>query len=155
NTEGVRSRRHDQLSTYGLLKDVPKADLRDWVFQLIGQGVLVVSDGEYPVLKLNAASWAVMNGERQARLIRLAKREERPGGREAAAGTNGGLPEGADPELFELLRQIRRQEATRAQMQPYQVFPDTVLAEMARGRPTTEDALRRITGVGEYRLRSF
>jgi ATP-dependent DNA helicase RecQ len=26
---------------------------------------------------------------------------------------------------------------------------------MARGRPTTEDALRRISGVGEYRLHSF
>jgi ATP-dependent DNA helicase RecQ len=155
NTEGVRSRRHDQLSTYGLLKDVPKADLRDWVFQLIGQGVLVVSDGEYPVLKLNAASWAVMGGERQARLIRLAQRDGRTGERESAASANRGLPEGADAELFELLRQVRRQEAARAEMQPYQVFPDIVLAEMARGRPTTEDALRRISGVGEYRLRSF
>jgi ATP-dependent DNA helicase RecQ len=154
-TDGIRTRRHDQLSTYGLLKDVPKADLRDWVFQLIGQGVLVVSDGEYPVLKLNAASWAVMGGERQARLIRLAKREERAAGRESAAGAKPGPPDGADAELFELLRQLRRQEATRARMQPYQVFPDTVLAEMARGRPTTEDALRRISGVGDYRLQSF
>src|SRR5205823_3490570 len=37
----------------------------------------------------------------------------------------------------------------------YQVFPDTVLAELARGRPTTEDALRRVSGVGEYRLKAF
>ena len=153
STTGVRSRGHDQLSTYGLLKDVPKADLRDWAYQLIGQGVLAVSDGEYPVLKLNAASWEVMNGKRPARLIRLAAPDVGRPEREKAG--KGGLPEGADAELFELLRQVRRQEATRAQIQPYQVFPDTVLAEMARGRPTTEAALRRISGVGEYRLQSF
>jgi ATP-dependent DNA helicase RecQ len=42
-----------------------------------------------------------------------------------------------------------------ANVQPYLVFNDAVLAEMARGRPTTEVALSRISGVGEYRLRSY
>ena len=40
-------------------------------------------------------------------------------------------------------------------MQPYQVFTDTVLAELARGRPTTEDALRRVSGVGEFRPQAY
>jgi ATP-dependent DNA helicase RecQ len=35
------------------------------------------------------------------------------------------------------------------------VFPDTVLAEMARGRPTTEEALRRVSGVGDFKLRTY
>ena len=150
-SDAVRSRGHDRLSTYGLLRDVPKADLRDWVYQLIGQAVLVQAGDEYPVLKLNAASWAVMKGDRSVRLIRVARRERA----EAAAAGPGGLPAGADAELFEALRQLRRQEAARAGMKPHQIFPDTVLAELARGRPTTEDALRRVSGVGEYRLRTF
>src|SRR5262249_1701697 len=45
--------------------------------------------------------------------------------------------------------------ATRAEIQADQVFPDTVLAELARGRPTSEEALRRVSGVGEFRLQSF
>jgi ATP-dependent DNA helicase RecQ len=151
DTAAVRNRGHHELSTYGLLKEVPKPDLRDWVHQLIGQGVLAQADGEYPLLKLTPASWAVMRGERDVRLIRLARREKRA----APAGAAPGLPEGTDAALFEVLRQLRRQEAARAGVQPYQVFPDTVLAEMARGRPTTEDALRRISGVGEYRLQSY
>jgi ATP-dependent DNA helicase RecQ len=40
-------------------------------------------------------------------------------------------------------------------VQPYQVFTDAVLAEMARGRPTTEAAMGRISGVGEFRLRAY
>ena len=154
NTEAIRSRGHDKLSTFGLLNEASKADLRDWVYQLIGQGVLLQSGDEYPVLKLNSDSWAVMRGQRAVRLTRLAPERDRvaPAGRARAPGA---LPEGADQELFEVLRKLRREEAARAGIQPYMVFPDTVLAEMARGRPTTEDALRRVSGVGDHRLKTF
>ena len=150
DTASVRQRGHHELSTHGLLKSVPKADLRDWIYQLIGQDVLVQAGDEYPLLKLNKSSWEVMNGKLPVRLIQLARREKRSGPAEP-----GGLPAGADAELFEALRKLRRQEASRDGVQPYQVFPDTVLAEMARGRPTTEEALRRISGVGDIRLQSY
>ena len=150
DTANVRQRGHTELSTYGLLKDAPKADLRDWVYQLIGQGVLAQEGDEYPLLKLNAASWAVMKDARTVRLIRLAQKDGA-----GATARPGELPEGADADLFEALRVVRRYEAALAKVQPYQVFPDTVLAEMARGRPTTEDALSRISGVGEFRLRAY
>jgi ATP-dependent DNA helicase RecQ len=150
DTVAVRNRGHDQLSTYGLLRDVPKPALRDWVYQLVGQGVLVQAGDEYPVLKLNADSWAVMKGQRTVRLIELARSE-------TVSTAKGPRPlvEGADPELFETLRQLRRGEAAKAGIPPYQIFPDTVLGELARGRPTTEDALRRVSGVGEYKLRTY
>ncbi|MBM3983810.1 MAG: RecQ family ATP-dependent DNA helicase, partial [Planctomycetes bacterium] len=121
DTANVRQRGHSELSTYGLLKDVSKADLRDYVYQLIGQGVLVQTEDEYPLLKLNRESWAVMRDERRARLIRLAPREAA-----GARGAPGELPEGADAALFDVLRALRRQEAALAKVQPYQVFPDTV-----------------------------
>ena len=154
DTANIRARGHHELSTHGLLKSVPKTDLRDWIYQLIGQDVLVQAGDEYPLLKLNASSWAVMNGKQSVRLIQLARREKRSGSA-ATPGQPFALPPGADAELFEVLRKLRRQEASRDGVQPYQVFPDTVLAEMARGRPTTEDALRRISGVGDVRLQSY
>ncbi len=158
-TSAILSRGHDKLTTYGLLQEISKEDLRDWMYQLIGQDALRQDTGEYPILKLTPRSWAVMRGESPVRLIRLAEAPH-AAGRRASAGESPGkppaaLPPGADAELFEVLRQLRRQEAARAGTQPYQVFPDTVLAELARGRPTTEDALRRISGVGDYRLQSF
>ena len=151
NSAAIRQRGHEQLSTYGLLKDVPKADLRDWVYQLIGQTVLVQSEGEYPLLKLNASSWAVMKGQQPVRLVQSIRGDD---GSEASRQGQA-LPAGADPELFELLRQLRRLEASQASMKPEQVFTDAVLAELARGRPTTEAALRRVSGVGDFRLQSF
>src|SRR5262249_45010271 len=59
NTQRIRERGHDKLSTYGLLKESRKPDVRDWVYQLISQKVLLLVGDEYPLLKLNAASWEV------------------------------------------------------------------------------------------------
>src|SRR5581483_11538768 len=56
NSENVRKRGHDKLTTFGLLKGHSKADVRDWVYQLIAQGVLLQVGDEYPVLRLNDAS---------------------------------------------------------------------------------------------------
>src|SRR5947209_5287718 len=59
NTENVRKRGHDKLSTFGLLSDHGKPDVRDWIYQLLGQQVLLQVGDEYPILRLNAASWEV------------------------------------------------------------------------------------------------
>jgi ATP-dependent DNA helicase RecQ len=156
DTDNVRQRGHDQLSTYGLLKGTPKPTLRDWVFQLIGQGVLVQTGDEYPVLKLNKASWEVMRGERQVRLIELVRREKRKSA--PAAGGMFPTPDAvseADAGLFERLRQLRRELAAAEQVPPYRIFPDTVLIALARVRPTTPDGMRQISGVGEVKLRAY
>src|SRR5262249_4627631 len=63
DTERSRSLRHNELSTFGLLKEHSQKTLRDWIHQLIGQGVLAKTEDEYPVLKLNLASWEVMKGK--------------------------------------------------------------------------------------------
>ncbi|HET6575141.1 MAG TPA: DNA helicase RecQ [Fimbriiglobus sp.] len=156
DTETVRQRGHDQLTTYGLLKGTPKATLRDWVFQLIGQGVLVQDGTEYPLLKLNKASWEVMHGKRSVRLIELARGEKKS--RPAPAGPSFPEADGladVDAELFERLRQLRRELAAAESVPPYRVFPDTVLIALARVRPTTPDGMKQVSGVGEVKLRAY
>src|SRR5262249_61160109 len=76
DTEAIRKRAHEKLTTYGLLKGIPKPDIREWIYQLIGQGVLVQTEDEYPKLRLNAAAWGVMRGKRQVRLGELGRRKK-------------------------------------------------------------------------------
>ena len=155
STESVRSRGHDKLSTYGILHEPTKADLRDWIYQIMGQDALVQSEGDYPILKLNAASWEVLRGTRTVRLIRLVGKASSTPGTHAPAAGSGTLSEGADPQLFEYLRVLRRNEAARILVQPYQVFTDAVLVEFARARPSTLQRMHMISGVGEQKLREF
>ncbi len=148
DTAGVRSRGHDKLSTYGLLQSMAKPEIRDCIFQLVGQNALVQTEGEYPILKLNADSWAVMKGQLAVRLI-----QTRHGGEPASE--KGTLPDGSDAVLFEALRQLRREHAQRLNVPPYQIFADTVLAELARCRPTTPERMRMVSGIGDVKLRDF
>jgi ATP-dependent DNA helicase RecQ len=150
NTENVRRRGHDRLSTFGLLKKHGKAEVRDWIYQLLGQQVLLQVGDEYPVLRLNAASWEVMRGQRDVRLVQVARRKK-----QEKAGAEAVSWEGVDVELFEALRRLRRQLAEERQVPPYIVFTDATLRHMARLRPATPEALRLVSGVGEAKLRDF
>jgi ATP-dependent DNA helicase RecQ len=151
DTENVRRRGHDKLSTYGLLREHGKAAIRDFIYQLIGQGVLLQVGDEYPVLKLNFGSWEVMRGQRTVRLLQLARKERV----EQRARVEGVSWEGVDRELFEVLRALRRRLAGERGWPPYRVFGDVTLRELARVRPSTLDRMRFVTGIGDAKLRDF
>ncbi len=153
NNENVRKRGHDQLTTFGLLRGHSKADVRDWVYQLIAQGVLLQVGDEYPVLRLNEASWEVMRGQRQVRLVQLARRKKGEKPEKTKVETISW--EGVDRELFEALRRLRRDLARDRQVSAFIVFEDRVLRELARARPSTLERMRLVPGVGDKRLRDF
>jgi ATP-dependent DNA helicase RecQ len=153
NTENVRKRGHDRLSTYGLLKEHDKADVRDWVYQLIGHGVLVQTDGDYPLLKLNEGSWEVMRGRRQVRLVRLVRRQK--GERPEKSKADESSWEGVDRGLFEALRLLRRDLAEQKQVPPYIIFSDNTLRELARIRPSTPEKMHLVYGIGEAKLHEY
>ncbi len=153
DNENVRRRGHDQLTTFGLLKGESKADVRDWLYQMIGQKVLMQVGDEYPLLKLNEASWEVMRGRREVRLIRPVRRKK--GERVEKSAAQEVSWEGVDAGLFEALRQLRLLLAQERGEKPYMVFGDAVLRELARVRPSTPERMRHISGVGDVKLRDF
>src|SRR5205823_1476701 len=108
NTEGIRRWQHEKLSTYGLLREARKEDVRDWIYQLIGQQVLaqeeiqLPSGDKVPILKLNDASWEVMKGKREVRLVQLVRRKK--GEKVEKSKAEAISWEGVDRDLFEALR---------------------------------------------------
>ncbi len=149
NTEQVRKFQHDKLSTYGLLKDHAKKELQALVYQLVDQGLLTRSEGEYPTLSLNDLSWAVMRGQRE---VKLSRPKQKVTSKTAAAEISW---EGVDRGLFDHLRDWRRQIALERSLPAFVVFDDRTLANLARMRPTTLAALARVPGIGEKRLADF
>src|SRR5216683_8238923 len=73
DSERVRRWGHERLSTYALLKDLPRKSITNLIYQLIDEGLLERTAGERPTLKLNAASWEVMRGKRPVRLLEAKK----------------------------------------------------------------------------------
>ncbi len=144
DTERIRARRHAQLTTYGLLKHLQRGGVTAMVHQLVDQHLLDRSSGDRPVLRLNAASWEVLRGQRPAQLVqpKLATAASLP-----RAATESW--EGVDRDLFDHLRGLRRALAEARGVPPYIVFNDATLRDLARRRPTTLDAFAGDYGVGE------
>ncbi|MBN1491758.1 MAG: DNA helicase RecQ [Phycisphaerae bacterium] len=146
DSDRVRQCRHDTLSTYGLMKDVDKKTLTNFVFQLVDQGLLVRSDGEYPLLQLNAASWEIMHGKRRVRLI-----QPKAGGVKRTR-TEKVEWEGVDRGLFESLRALRREIAADRGVPAFVIFGDATLRELARTRPDSLAAFGHVRGVGQRKV---
>jgi ATP-dependent DNA helicase RecQ len=148
-TEPVISRRHHELSTFGLLKEAAVPEVRGYVEQLIAQGFLRQSDDQYPVVALTAEGVGLLKNASAAPGLALSRqrpvvreREPRRSRVEAEAW------EGVDRELFEKLRAVRLQIARSRGVPPYVIFHDTTLRDMARVRPQSVAELRTVYGVG-------
>lgn len=68
NTEKVRERGHDRLSTFGILESEDERSVMAWVDQLVDQEMLI-RDGEFRVLKVSDLGWQVLHMKTEARLL--------------------------------------------------------------------------------------
>jgi len=158
STERVRRYAHDRLSTFGLLKEHPAPKLRNWIDQLVGHGHLRVTEGEYPVLVLTRSGAEVLKGGLDVRLHAPAAAPSRARRKSLESGSVADAEvelSGADADLFERLRALRRDMARERGVPPYLIFNDKTLREMARLRPGDAAGLLAVKGVGEVKARDL
>jgi ATP-dependent DNA helicase RecQ len=149
------------LSTFGVGREFSPAGWRDLTDQLLFEGLLVEDPNEgRPLIGLGeaAAVRAVYRGERRIALRRVPEaldpttRSGRPRKRRGEAPP---AVQAGDLSLFDRLRAWRRSEASRQAVPPYIIFSDRTLADIAREKPATLDALARIGGVGQVKLQHY
>ncbi len=147
--ERIMSARQNELSTWGLLRDFRRQDVRQWIEQLVGQGFLR-KEGEYNTVSVTDDGRRLLRGERSPTLLRPAKES-----RAVAPKSEPASWEGVKHQLFEALRHLRRDVADQRGVPAYIVFGDGTLREMARTRPSTLPSLLRIRGIGQQKLADF
>jgi ATP-dependent DNA helicase RecQ len=149
DNDRVRRWHHEQLSTYGLLKDLPRKRLINVIYQLVDAAVLERTLGDRPVLKLNPLSWEVMRGQRPVKLVEAKKTRPARTQLEETSWQN------VDQTLFEELRDLRRQIAAERHVAAFVILHDSTLRELARMQPTTLEMLRSFRGIGERKIADF
>jgi ATP-dependent DNA helicase RecQ len=149
--EKVSSQHHDQLSTFGLLAQESPAAVRGFIEQLVAEGMLARDGEPYPVLRLTPAGIVLLKGSGDCPLYRevVPAKVKGKGRARLAQGI------GVDPELFEVLRNVRLRLARERGVPPYVIFHDRTLQEMADRRPSTLDDLHDIYGVGARKATDF
>src|SRR5688572_1485420 len=148
-SEQVVARGHDKLSTYGLLHGAAAAEIRGYIEQLTGLGLLASTDDAYPVLFLTPQGVDVLKDETKAAGLTLVRQKapDRKSGRPSAR-VEAEAWRDVDRGLFEQLRDVRLQVARARGVPPYVVFHDATLREMARLKPSSERELLTVKGVG-------
>jgi ATP-dependent DNA helicase RecQ len=148
-SDQVRARRHDQLSTFGLLAEASNTEVRAYIEQLVWLGFLNQTDDAYPVLMLSAKGLELLKDETSHAGLTLARqrpvKKDTPRMRSRVEAESW---QDVDAELFEALRAVRLGIARSRGVPPYVIFHDATLREMARLRPTSVDALLTVKGVG-------
>ncbi|MCT4604922.1 MAG: DNA helicase RecQ [Marinisporobacter sp.] len=127
------------LSTYGIMKEYTEKEIKDMMNILIAEGYLHLTEGQYPVVRLGKKSVGVLKNKEKV-LQKIQKRKE-----EVII----------DHSLFEVLRKLRKEISTREKVPPYIVFSDSTLRQMSEYYPIDEEAMLRIKGVGEEKLKKY
>ncbi|MDO7882584.1 DNA helicase RecQ [Protaetiibacter sp. WY-16] len=148
-TDRITRGRHDELTTYGIGRDLSEQEWRAVVRQLLARGLLAVQ-GEYGILVITPASAGVLGGGEQVLLRREAPRPSKSARRAVAAE----LPMDAVP-LFERLREWRAGEARAQGVPAYIVFGDATLRGISITEPSSLGQLAEISGVGEKKLEQY
>ena len=158
STDKTRQHGHERLSTFGIGADVSEAQWRGVLRQLVALGHLR-AEGEYGTLGLTPSAREVLRGQVQMLLREPAQAPRRE---RVARGTRGDATK-APPvpldetgqALFDALRAWRGEVARAHGLPAYVIFHDATLAEMARERPATLEALAGVSGVGAKKLEAY
>jgi ATP-dependent DNA helicase RecQ len=144
---------HDSLSVFGKGQELPEAQWRGVVRQLLAQRFLAV-EGDYGTLVLTDASNEVLFRGRHVLLRddppRAAARPAKTARAAAAAELTG--PAAA---LFEELRAWRAAAAKEQGVPAYVIFHDATLRQNAVQAPSTLAGLATVNGVGETKLARY
>lgn len=149
---------YDTIKTYGAGRDFSQWDWQHYLMQLINLGYLEVAYEAANVLRLTSASQEVLFKNRSVALIKPTSYKERQEEEKASAKIKAPTQlkkERLRDELFEHLRQIRKEIAQKEGIPPYLIFSDATLEEMAFRKPQTDDDMLAVSGVGEKKLVQF
>ncbi len=147
DTENVRKWRHHEISTYGIGREMKRAEWQAIARELVRLGFLRQTTEKFTTVELTQQG---MDALKDRRKILLTK----PVVVEPAKGHRAGEIE-CDEMLFERLRALRRAFADERDVPAYIIFSDVALREMARNYPANEREFTRISGVGKQKLEEF
>jgi ATP-dependent DNA helicase RecQ len=151
DTENIRQRGHNALSTYGIGTELKRDAWLALGRELLRLGLIAAAPGKFATLQLTEQGWTAL---RERTAITLTKPYDVDLARKRSRKKRAGEIE-CDEVLFKKLRALRRTLADARGVPAYVIFSDASLREMAHALPTTPDAFSDISGVGQQKLRDF
>ena len=154
NSERIRALGHDQLSVYGIGRELDRGQWRAVLRQLGSLGYLQAPAESRGGLCFGdeALVRPLLRGETSLELALPPPQKERRAAGGPIRGEDAIDPDSVDGALLTALKSWRREQAREQGVPPYVVFHDRTLVELAARRPADLSALGGIGGIGAAKL---
>jgi ATP-dependent DNA helicase RecQ len=148
-TADIISHNHDELECFGCGDD---EDVKRWnavIRQALIAGYLDKDVENYGLLKVTKQGHAFLKKPVSFKIVEDRDFDEE----ETIVQTSSTFA--VDPELFAMLKNLRKKLSKQLELPPYVIFQDPSLEAMATTYPVTIDELKNIPGVGEGKARRY
>lgn len=150
-TSQILSYQHEDLEVFGSGQG---EDERTWnavIRQALIAGYIGKDIENYGLLKVTKAGHAFLKNPVSFKIVKDVDFDEV----EEEVPMKGGASCAVDPELYSILKDLRKKIAKRLELPPYVIFQDPSLEAMATTYPITIEELQNISGVGAGKAKRY
>lgn len=150
-TDDIRSRHFDKLEAFGTLPDCDERFLATVVRQGVIAGYLKKDIENYGAIMITPRGKEFLKNPKTFKIVEDAEFSENDAEPQIKDVTSCV----ADPELFAILKDLRKKRAKLLGLPPYVIFQDPSLEAMATTYPISLEELKSIPGVGAGKAKRF
>lgn len=157
----------NRIKTYGIMSGIPEKRIRDIINHMVLQEYLLLTNSEFPVVRLAARSKEVLH--ENVRLYMKLPKDRAEGSSLAKASAARKKAQGksssgsrldiryaaVDPGLMKKLKELRLKLAQERQVPAFVIFSDATLVDICTRRPASLEELLEVSGIGKVKLEAY
>ena len=147
----VKSYRQDELEVFGCAQHADDRYLNAVIRQAIIAGYLVRDIENYGLIKITPEGQKFAQNPQSFKIVEDNEFNED----DDIVVEKGGATSAVDPELYAILKDLRKKIAKKHSLPPYVIFQDPSIEAMATTYPITMEELQNITGVGAGKAKRY
>ncbi len=156
STQQIQTYRHDKLKVFGSGKKM-EMEANFWyslIRQMMLEGLVRKDIEEYGLLKITEKGQEFLQKPFSIMVVLNHHYKDADGDDDELIASQG-EPAIADPQLYQMLKDVRLQVAKEKNLPPFVIFLENSLQEMAISYPTTMEELEHIAGVSKGKALKF
>ncbi len=147
----VKNYGHDKIEMFGCSSDIDEKYLSAVLHQAVLNGYLERDIENYGIVRVTPKGHEYLANPSSFKIVEDNEFDDY----EEESSSKGGGTSAMDPELFAILKDLRKKIAKKVDLPPYIIFQDPSLEAMATTYPITLDELQNIPGVGAGKVKRY
>ncbi|MDR0573659.1 MAG: DNA helicase RecQ [Tannerella sp.] len=152
-TSDIQSYRHNELEIFGSGEEEGERLWLAIIRQAQLAGYIEKDIENYGLLKISAKGLSFMEKPVSFMVVKDNEFEDEDDNEEVPL--HSGVSSAVDPELFSIMKDLRKKMSKKLEVPPYVIFQDPSLEAMATTYPVTIDELQNISGVGAGKAKRY